>query len=146
MQSDEEPLSSSDEREERLEPVKEAAPVTTRWSRWFTRSRTIRETISESTTPHESGPSARPGLVPTSSAPNAVVSNSRDHPSIFAHGKQESVARASSPDLKSPPTPEQPVSGPASIPTRHYVKTLRLTSEQLVSETTLDHKLCLTSL
>ncbi len=80
VQSDEEPLSSSDEREERphSQPTKTYTPPATqqgRWSRWFGRSRSGRETPAAGaggiSTPD--GPNDRPGLHPTSSAPTTVV-------------------------------------------------------------------------
>ncbi|KAG8832137.1 hypothetical protein FRC17_001970 [Serendipita sp. 399] len=128
VQSDEEPLSSSDEREQRPTAPKTAPASSTsitpaitapggRWSRWFGRSRTARDAPAVAPPPTDGPSNGRIGLQPSSSAPDAVGGTH---------------SRAASPDASRTGTPnEQPVSGPAASTSKHYVKTLRLTSDQL---------------
>jgi phosphatidate phosphatase LPIN len=135
VQSDEEPLSSSDEREERpQQPSKVYAPTTQgRWSRWFGRSRSGRETpVGATTTPPVDGPGDRPVRHAIASAPMTVAPTGAP------------PSRAASPDPANPTPTAQPTSGPAaSAATKHYVKTLRLTSDQLVSPEKVRRNSCL---
>ncbi|KAG8826985.1 hypothetical protein FRB91_000151 [Serendipita sp. 411] len=129
VQSDEEPLSSSDEREQRPQgpktaPVANSSATTAttattggRWSRWFSRSRTAREPPVTNIAPSDGPSNGRPGLQASSSAPDTMGST---------------PSRPISPDASRTGTPtDQPLSGPAVSSSKHYVKTLRLTSDQL---------------
>ncbi|CAG7848768.1 Nuclear elongation and deformation protein 1 [Serendipita indica DSM 11827] len=116
VQSDEEPLSDGDERQQRPQPPKTAPAAQAtpgRWTRWFGRSRAAREPTTTASTPTPESSANRPGLHPTSSAPNAVESL---------------PLPVTTPGAVTPPT-LQPIG--TSTTHKNYIKTLRLTSEQL---------------
>lgn len=130
---EEEPLSSSDEREP--ETVRIAPKKTSSWVRWWRSSRTEPQTPANPATPaagqvrgretdiknvNLSPP--RPSIMPSTSAPVNVM---KEVPSIaFPTMKsfQDGPTRDHRSESRSP-----------SVERRHYAKTLRLTSDQLVS-------------
>jgi phosphatidate phosphatase LPIN len=139
--SEEEPLSSSDERDF-LRPAVELQPaVKTSRSSWrlgWWRSRSAREVTTHVTGSKEptsgTASSQRPGLQPASSAPDSMVGMfpmcTERRNSSEDDVQEVAPRRSTSPEAAKAST--EPAA-PSKVPSKHYVKTLRLTSDQLVS-------------
>lgn len=130
---EEEPLSSSDEREP--ESVRAAPKKTSSWVRWWRSSRTQPPTPAAPSTPAPSQSRGRetdiknvnlspqrPGILPSTSAP---VNVDKGSPSVVFPSMRSLPDSADRDDDKSR-------SRSPSTERKHFAKTLRLTSDQLV--------------
>lgn len=129
---EEEPLSSSDEQEP--ETVRAVPKKTSSWVRWWRSSRTEPQTPAEPAVPdYQRGReldiknvhlnATRPNMIPSSSAPISID----DDASTIVFPSMKSLQNTSVRETR------QSRSRSPSVDRKHFAKTLRLTSEQLVS-------------